>query len=142
MATNVTEKDRALNALDDYINALDDAKYLQVYEQLRRSREHVSASTDSGEHHPDYGNPVIKQSRLTVVDDDGSETCYGSLTVYGPSSSFTVGVPSVSELELLYSYAGYRYALAKVHAWITEHKGYSGGMPSEVPNQSETGGVA
>lgn len=142
MATNVTEKDRALTALDDYINALDDAKYLQVYEQLRRSRGHVSASAVGGEHHPDCGNQVIRRQSLTVVDEDGGETCYGSLTVYGPYSSFTVGVPSVSELELLYSYAGYRYALAKVHAWITEHMGYSGGMPSEVPNQSETGGVA
>lgn len=112
MATNVSEKDRTLRSLDTYVNDLDLVEFKHLLRQIR-------------------------SGRVAQVDDDTGVFMRESFTVHGPTSAFIIDNPTPEEKKLLYAYAGYRQALARVHQWVLANLGYSGGMPSEVPNQSE-----
>lgn len=131
MATNVSEKDRTLRLLDEYINDLDLVEYRHVLRWVREGRDaHINIRSGTSM------DDLIIQRELKF-DSDTGEFRRESLTVHGPEAGFTINDPTPEESARLYLYAGYRHALARVHRWVLENLGYSGDMPTEVPNQSE-----
>lgn len=148
MATNISEKDRILRVADKDLNDLDLCEFERVYWALKKKHNGVPDKVvrleDTGFHVTDLADDgEMSSSVLTGIVYDklalngDVESQLNSITVSGPMDSFEIILPSHDDEIALHRYAGYRSALARVHNWIMANLGYSGDMPSEVPNQSE-----
>ncbi|MEF2736301.1 MAG: hypothetical protein U0N15_03630 [Bifidobacterium choerinum] len=152
MATNVSEKDRILRLLDAELNDLDLCEFERVYWALKKKHNGVPDKVvrleDKGFSvtgmEEDEGMSLSVLARTVhegLTLNGGVESQLNSITVSGPIYSLEISLPSHDDEITLHHYAGYRSALARVHNWIMANLGYSGDMPTEVPNQSEGAGA-
>ncbi|MDE5641597.1 MAG: hypothetical protein K2I40_07960 [Bifidobacterium castoris] len=137
MATNVSEKSRILRYCDEYVNDLDLVEFKHIMRKIKSMRRGRRNAPSDVRLFPRVDGLVVERISRTGYAIEGGEIRHESLRVNGPDGSFTIDDPTPEEVELLYTYAGYRRALVRVHRWAMANLGYSGGMPSEVPNQSE-----
>lgn len=146
MATNVSEKDRILRLLDAELNDIDRREFDRLYWQLVNSpmvtqlhgvKRKPGAGFEIGHYSSDAGY-ILKRTEATTIGLRGDEKRDVRVCVIvGPEDAFDIIYPSKDEEAAAWCYVGYRRALAKIHQWIVANLGYSGDMPSEVPNQSE-----